>query len=276
MGEFERIVRAYESGLRQLADDVVAGLDLPPDERDHVALLTHLLQSLVRAYGAHHLARAQALDTSTSVMYAAAEAPAGKVLNVPLRSLVEYNTVTPWQARFLNGSLGTRKTILVTGPAGAGKSTLLQALVQLIPVDQRMVAIEEKPELPALTKRSFTVHLAARPGTPAFATALRKAAGMKPTWLLAGQLDPGDGPTFLKALEGGLSGLTTLETPDPEVTLTDWITTDQALGALLARIAPLIVHMGRDQGGRPRILTMFEALADESGRTLRVIKRRPS
>lgn len=276
MGEFERIVRAYESGLRQLADDVVAGLDLPPDERDHVVLLTQLLQSLVRAYGAHHLARVQALDASTSVMYAAAEAPAGKVLNVPLRSLVEYNTVTPWQARFLNGSLGTRKTILVTGPAGAGKSTLLQALVQLIPVDQRMVAIEEKPELPALAKRSFTVHLAAKPGTPAFATALRKAAGMKPTWLLTGQLDSGDGPAFLKALESGLSGLATLETPDPEVTLTDWITIDHALGVLLSRIAPLVVHMGRDQGGRPRILTMFEALADESGRTLRAIKRRPS
>ena len=275
MGEVERIVNAYEAGLRQLADDLIARLDLPPDERDHVTLLAELLRGLVRSYGAHHLSRVQALDASTSVMYAASEGTQGSILNVTLRSLVEYNSVTPWQARFLSGNLSMRKTILVTGPPDSGKSTMLHALLQLIPVDQRVVALEAKPELPLLKTRSFTMNLAATPGTAAFATALRKAAGMRPTWIVAGEIAPSDAPNFLKALEGGLSGLATLETADPELALTDWLAAQEGLERLLPGIAPLVVHMSRDRGGRPRIVAMFEASCVDGGRELAVAVRRP-
>ena len=37
----------------------------------------------------------------------------------------------------------TRRNILVSGGTGSGKTTLLNALIELLPVDERIVAIED-------------------------------------------------------------------------------------------------------------------------------------
>jgi Flp pilus assembly CpaF family ATPase len=274
VANLERIFDAYESGLRELNEDLLAGVDLAPDDRDHLMLLRRLVEGLVRSYAAYHLGRTASLDTSKSVMYAATDGHSAiRVLDVSLRSLVDQRTLTTWQARYIHGCLTAKRTILVTGPRGVGKSTLLNAVIQLIAVDQRIIAIEESPELPAIRSRSFTVQLSAKPGTPAFASALHKAAGMKPTWILAGELATGAGPDFLQSLAQGAFGLTTLVTPDPEVTFTDWVITSPTAGPNLRAATPLVAHMHRDSGGRPRVLRLMDITADESGH-VRVTERR--
>jgi Flp pilus assembly CpaF family ATPase len=274
VADLERIFDAYESGLRELNEELLAGIDLAPDDRDHLMLLRRLVEGLVRSYAAYHLGRAASLDASKSVMYAASDGhSAARVLDVSLRSLVEQRTLTTWQARYIHGCLTAKRTILVTGPKGVGKSTLLNAVIQLIAVDQRIIAIQENPELPAIRSRSFTVQLSAKPGTPAFATALHKAVGMKPTWILAGDLVSSDGPDFLQSLTQGAFGLATLITPDPEVSFTDWVITSPTAGPDLRAATPLVVHMHRDSGGRPRVLRLMDITADESGH-VRVTERR--
>ena len=88
---------------------MLADLDPNAEERDRVLLLDQLLMGILRSYGSYHLSRAPQLDASTSVMYASADQPIGgraaaQLLNVPLRSLVDSNTVSAWQARYLNSS----------------------------------------------------------------------------------------------------------------------------------------------------------------------------
>ena len=271
--EFSRIGAAYQSGLDRLADDIIAKLDVSPDQREEVLLVNHLLKSMVTAYSTYHFGSGSRLDASTSVMYAAAAQQQPSALNVPLRSLVEDNSVSPWQARYMSSSLNARRTILVTGTRGTGRSTLLNALVQLLPIDQRVVAIEESGQLAALRDRAFTIHVSAKPGSPECHKAILKAAEMKPGWILVGDLVRDDGLVFLQALAGGASGLATMVTPDPEVSLNDWLSTHpQALEAL-GRVAPLLIHLDRDRAGRPRVLNLMDA--GVSGGQLRVQERRP-
>ncbi len=265
--EFERIQRAYEVGVRSLHDELADAFEPDDAGKGELDLLTSLLQAIISAYGAHAAIRSETLDASTSVMYAAAEQgpdSEGGILNVPLRSLVDYGTLTSWQARFLNGILGMKRTVIVTGPQGSGRSTLLNSMVQLISVDQRIVAIEDKDPLPALRNRSFTVHMPARAGTPGFAQSLEKALNMQPTWLLAGELGRGDGPLFLRALARGSAGLATLEAPDPELAMIDWTSTNAEAALHLRRLSPILVHLSRDAGGRPRLEHIHEVSVEES------------
>ena len=264
MPGFDRILAAYEHGLKKLADELVAELDPPEDDRADLMLVAHILQAVVHSYDSYKLNRAPALEASTSVMYAAAAQQERRVLNVPLRSLVDNNTMTPWHARFLNGSLGLKRSIIVSGGPNVGKSTLLNALIDLLPCDQRIVVVDDaEEELPALRGRSFTVQIKAKRGTPARATVFRKAADMKPNWVVAGELVRRDGPGFLGALAEGASGLATVQTPDPETTLTDWLAMSKAAAEHLKKVNPLVIHMDRDQGGHPRIDRVIEVTMEE-------------
>jgi Flp pilus assembly CpaF family ATPase len=264
MADFERIVTAYENALEQITDDLVAGLHPTPEEKDHLLLLDALLRSLVKGYASHYLSRSASLDATTSVMYATSH-DSEQMLNVPLRSLVDYNSVATWQARYLNGVLGMRRTVIVTGPPRGGKSSLANALVQLVPVDQRIVAVVGVEELPALRQRSFTVHLAAQPGTPTFAQAVRKAAGMHPTWIVASPIAPADLLAFLQPLDQAISGLATMEAVDAEVAVTELTGGDADLVTEIGRAAPFFVHIERDGAGRPRVVHLLEATV-EGGR----------
>ena len=274
MAGFDRILAAYEHGLRRLADDLVTELDPPEQEKIDLMLVVQLLEAIVRTYDTFQLNRSPSLEASKSVMYAAASQQERRVLNVPLRSLVDHNTLTAWHARFLNGSIGLKRTVIVSGEANVGKSTLLNALIELIPRDQRVVVIDDADEeLPTVRGRSFTVQIKAKRGTAARLTAFRKAADMKPNWIVAGELARRDGPAFLESLMGGVSGLATVETPDPETTLTDWLAVSRATADHLNSANPLLVHMERDQGGRPRLDKILEAKMD--GELLVLTPRRP-
>jgi Flp pilus assembly CpaF family ATPase len=259
VADFDRIRTLYRERLRLLADELATEADAGPLEREHILLLNRMFTALLDVYGTHAAGQGPALDVNTSVMYAAAQQSEPQVLNVPLRSLVEYNTISMWQARLLNSLMSGRRTLLLTGQTRSGKSTLLNSLLHLLPGDMQMVAIEEQPELPALRNRAFTLTLAAKPGSAAMGGVLKRATAAMPTCLVAGKLTTADVPTFLGAIPSAAFGLATLDTPDPEVGLADWLAVSKEAPALLGKIMPILVHMERDQAGRPRLNRVLEA-----------------
>lgn len=274
MPAYDRILAAYENSLQKLADELAAELDPSEEERAHLMLVVQMLQAVVHAYDSYHLNRAPGLSANTSVMYAAAAQQQHRVLNVPLRSLVDHNTMTPWHARFLAGSVGLKRTMIVSGGPDAGKSTLLNAILDFLPRDQRVVAMEDSgEELPALRGRAFSVQISAKRGAGGRAGVFRKAADMKPNWLVAGELAHRDGPAFLEVLAEGIPGLATLQTPDPQATLTDWLAASKGAAGHLEKVNPLIIHMERDQGGRPRVDRIIDVTIDEG--TLVLTLRKP-
>ena len=264
MPEFDRIFTAYEQRLRQLMDELVTDFDPSSEERVHLALVTQLVQSVVRAYDSFQIASPTPLDASTSVMYAAAGQEGRGVLNVPLRSLVDSGTLSPAQARFLNAGLGTRRTLLITGGANVGKSTMLNALIGLLPADTRLVVIRENgDDLPALRGRSFVVQIAAPSGTADRENAFRKILRIRPDWIVVDHLGPGDGELFLEALGRGTGGLATVAMPRTDVSLSEWLDLKPESMERLAELNPLALRLERDRTGRPRIARVVELAVKE-------------
>jgi len=264
LASFDRILASYEQGLKKLADDLIAQNNPSDEERANLTMLTRMLQAVVTTYQTHQLDRAAALQATKPISAGAAIPKGSGILNVSLRRLVDDNLMTPWYARFLNSSLGLKRTIFISGGPKSGKSTLLNALIDLLPRDHRIVAIDDADEgLPILKMRSFTVQLKAKHGTPARVSTFKKAADMRPTWMVAGEIARRDAPPFLDALTvSSTGGLTTIQSADPETTLNEWLAMSKSAAEHLRKLNPLVVHLELDEEERPRVVRVIEVTTD--------------
>lgn len=263
MPTFNQILAAYERRLKGLTDDLIAQTNPTPQQRAQLMLVARVLQAVIKAYESSDADQAVSVDEIRSIV--GSTGVEKRILNVSLRRLVDDALMTPWYARFLNSSLQIKRTIMISGGPSVGKSTLLNALIDLLPKDHRIVAIEDSDEsLPILRDRSFTVQLKANRGTPQRAQTLRKAADMKPTWVVVGEVARRDGPPFLEILAGSQSGgLTTVQSSDPENTLNDWLALSKPAAEHLKRLNPLVVHLGRGDDGRPHVERVIEVTTDK-------------
>lgn len=121
---------------------------------------------------------------------------------------------------FLRAAVAARKTILLSGGTSSGKTTLLNALLKEIPATERVIAIEDTPEL-ALT-RPNAVGLVAVAGDQGEARVtiddlLRASLRMRPDRLMVGELRGPETVTFLRAINTGHPGsLSTIHASSPE------------------------------------------------------------
>ncbi len=263
MPSIDRVLSAYERGLKKLADDLATENKCSAEDRAQLDLVARMLQAVVNAYSTHQLDQAPIQALSGGGLLGGGQ-PGQRVLNVSLRRLVDDHLMTPWYARFLNSNLQLKRTIIISGSSHVGKSTLLNALIDLLPKDHRIVSIDDTDDdLPILQERSFTVQLKAKRGTPARNASFRKASDMKPTWVVAGELARRDGPGFLDALNVGVTGgLTTVEAPDPENILNEWLALSKSAAEQIKILNPLVVHLARENGGQPHVQRVIEVTTD--------------
>lgn len=64
-----------------------------------------------------------------------------------LDDLASNGSISPAAAEFLKAAARARKTLVVSGPTGAGKTTTLQAITHYFDPNERVVVVEETPEL---------------------------------------------------------------------------------------------------------------------------------
>ena len=118
-------------------------------------------------------------------------------------------------------TLHTRRNILVSGGTGSGKTTLLNALIELIPDDERIVAIEDTLEL--RIDSANCVRFEARglqKGAVTIRDLVRHALRHRPDHIVVGEVRGGEAADLLQALNTGHGGsLTTVHANNAESAL---------------------------------------------------------
>lgn len=164
---------------------------------------------------------------------------------------------------FLTQAVRQRRTVVVAGGTGTGKTTFLNALLKEAPAEERLVLIEDTPEIQLVHPKSVgLVAVRGRLGEASVSAAdlLESALRLRPDRIIMGELRGAEALSWLRAVGTGHPGsITTLHASSPAGAL------DQlALMALMAgtelRRAELVeyvrsvvdiwVQLGREGGAR--------------------------
>jgi type IV secretion system protein VirB11 len=121
---------------------------------------------------------------------------------------------------FLREAVAARKTILLSGGTSSGKTTLLNALLKEIPAHERVIAIEDTPEIKLGRPNAIGLVAVASDQGEARITIddlMRASLRMRPDRLIVGELRGNETVTFLRAINTGHPGsLSTIHASSPE------------------------------------------------------------
>ena len=265
--------RARTSVMARLERDVLAMLDeminqfqsesLGDEPREYLDALRVLLKAQATAYMSYLRSHRDGLSSTTSPMYASAFGPAGPVPTT-LRGLIEARTMATAQAARLAAYVSDRRTLLIFGDRATGKSTLLNALLELLPLDERFVSIEHADPLPALKNRSFCVQLSVNDDTD-IESIFVKAMNMRPSRIVVGELQADEILYFLGALKNNreCGGFCTVRADSVHKAVAKLLRQmEQHVSAAEARqivgeTRPVLVHMRSDERGEPRMAAIW-------------------
>jgi pilus assembly protein CpaF len=156
---------------------------------------------------AHPIADARLEDGSRLHVVLPPVAPGGPLVSIRrfpkrrfiLDDLVGRKTLDARQATRLRAAVADGRSIVVSGATGAGKTTLLGALLSSVPAAERVVVIEELPELPHGNGVSLVARTANAEGAGevSLETLVRAALRMRPDRIVVGEVR---GPEALPAL----------------------------------------------------------------------------
>jgi pilus assembly protein CpaF len=125
-----------------------------------------------------------------------------------LDELVQNGMIPCTAAEVLRRALDQRSNILVSGATGAGKSTVVKALLDLIPLEQRVILIEDTAEIPLA--RPNRARFEAHPGV-SIRDLVKASLRHRPDRLIVGEVRDGAAYDLLQALNTGqLGSLSTL------------------------------------------------------------------
>lgn len=185
-----------------------------------------------------------------------------------LSELAESGTIDENVAVFLRWAVVSRKNIAVSGGTGSGKTTFLNALSREIPIDERIVTIEDSAEL-RFDEHPHVVSLESRPentegkGEISIRDLVINSLRMRPDRIVVGECRGAEALDMLQAMNTGHDGsLTTLhanstqEVANRLVTMVRFgmdissdVVEDQICSAL-----DLVLHMQRQPDGSRKLV----------------------
>lgn len=130
-----------------------------------------------------------------------------------MEKLLEYGSITPEVAQFLQKLVKARYNIFIAGGTGSGKTTFLNALSSYIPHDERIITIEDSAEL-QITQIPNIVRLETRNATASsgeskkidIQSLIRSSLRMRPDRIIVGEVRGTEALDMLQAMNTGHDG----------------------------------------------------------------------
>lgn len=188
-------------------------------------------------------------------------------------------SVAPFQKEILDLIIESKNNFLISGGTGSGKTTLLSQLIGQVPINQRLLIIEDTREIQA--EHRHTLRLQAREsnsegiGAISMRELIRHALRMKPDRIFLGEVRGGDVLDLFLALNTGHAGSgATIHGNSPHdipnriaaLAMTIGIPREGAL-ALFASSINLIIHLDGERTGN-RISSISQVVLN--GRTVAI------
>lgn len=127
-----------------------------------------------------------------------------------LGDLLANNSIHPQLEKLLRQLVAQRANVIISGATGAGKTTFLNAMLSLVPAEERILIIEEAAELRPV--HPHVVHLQVRhanvqgAGAISMSSLVRAAMRMRPDRLVLGECRGAEVRDVLGALNTGHEG----------------------------------------------------------------------
>jgi type IV secretion system protein VirB11 len=152
---------------------------------------------------------------------------------------------------FLRGAVLARKNIIVSGGTSTGKTTFLNALVKAIPPRERLILIEDTPEVRIVHDNAIgliAVRGALGEASVTVEDLLQASLRMRPDRIILGELRGAEAYSFLRAVNSGHPGsITTVHADSPK--------------AAVDQIALMVLQAGINLG-RGEIVDYVTAVVD--------------
>ena len=129
--------------------------------------------------------------------------------------LLEYNSVTVELRDMIQNAINAHVNILIGGGTASGKTTFANRVVELIPPEERVVAVEQTHEFRFDHPRSVFLEAGETSGAT-FGELLTAGSKMRPDWLIIGELYGAETLRALQILGNGHSAITTIHADNTE------------------------------------------------------------
>jgi pilus assembly protein CpaF len=200
---------------------------------------------------------------------------------IDMSKLVEFGSIPAEVAQVMEGIVGSRRNVLISGGTGSGKTTLLNAMSSFIDGRERIVTIEDSAELQL--QQEHVARLETRPpniegrGEVTQRDLVKNALRMRPDRIIVGEVRAGEAFDMLQAMNTGHDGsMTTVHANTARDSLSR---IEQMIGMSGIEISPaaarmqiasainVVVQIGRQADGRRRLLSLSEIVGME-GQTI--------
>ena len=186
--------------------------------------------------------------------------------------LIAFGTINASLAKVLEVIVKARLNVLISGGTGSGKTTSLNILSGFIPLDERVVTIEDSAELQL--QQPHVVRLETRPpniegrGEVTARDLVRNSLRMRPERIIVGEVRGAEALDMLQAMNTGHDGsLTTIHANTPRdalgrienmVSMTGINFPIKALRAQIAAAINVVVQVSRLEDGTRKVVSIQE------------------